>query len=180
MDALFTPLFSVLYFMLMLKIELLPIDSIKAAPWNPRTLSAKDLGGLKASILNDQDFLQCRPVLVRKETMEIYAGNQRWTACKALGMEIIPAIITDITEEEAKIRAAKDNAHHGQNSVDYGSFLESLAQEGLDLGEIGHDIDLMQNDLELPKPQQEGRQPLYITCPECGEKFDMKRGINKD
>ena len=126
-----------------------PIHAIRPAPWNPRVLDDADFQGLQQSLVDDPTFFDCHPVLVRKATMEIYAGSQRWRAAQQLGWTEVPAIITDITERTAKERAAKHNAHHGQNSSAYQAFLGDLASGGLDLATVGHGIKLESSDLDL-------------------------------
>lgn len=116
-----------------------PIGSIKPAPWNPRLISEVDLKGLKQSIIDDPNYLRIRCPLVRKATMEIYAGCQRWIAAKELGHETIPCIISDITEEEAKVRSAKDNSHHGQDNQSSNDFLREVSGI-VSLATIGHGV----------------------------------------
>src|SRR3990167_9740142 len=123
-------------------IILVPIDSISPAPWNPRTISDEDVDGLKQSIADDPLFLWHRAPLVRKATMQIYAGCQRWLGCKKLGWTEIPCGIDDISEEEAMIRSEKDNNHHGLYDARHYDFLRERVDAGLDLSTIGHEITL--------------------------------------
>ncbi len=52
-----------------------------------------------------------QPIIVRKkdEMYEILAGHNRTEACKKLGLEEIPAVIVDVTDEEAEMIVIETN-----------------------------------------------------------------------
>lgn len=134
-------------------VEAVPIESIHPAPWNAREIGDEELEGLKKSITEDPKFLWYHPPFVRKQTMEIYAGTQRWLAAKELGYETIPCIITDCTEEEAKTRNAKHNRHHGKDDRSAKDFLIELSEMGVDLSTVGRDIVLPNSSIEIERTE---------------------------
>jgi ParB family chromosome partitioning protein len=75
----------------------------------PRTVyDDEKLNDLKASI-KEKGILQ--PILVRKkgDQFEVIAGERRLKAARALNLENIPAIIKDVTDQEAFIIALIEN-----------------------------------------------------------------------
>ena len=99
------------------------IDITKLKEWkrNPRKISRQNLDKLKKRILEDQAFLDKRPLLVNKvgEDYVVYAGNQRLKACKELGLKEIPVDIEEDMEEELmKKRAIADNVSFGELLLD--------------------------------------------------------------
>jgi ParB family transcriptional regulator, chromosome partitioning protein len=55
-----------------------------------------------------------QPILLRpsKDGYEVVAGERRFLACKALGFELIPALVREMTDEQAEIAQASENLHH--------------------------------------------------------------------
>lgn len=111
------------------RIQAYPIDALKQAGWNPKTIDPKRFENLKDSIDADPDMMWERPVLAMADGT-IYAGNQRWAACKELGWEEIPAIVEDVSEELARERALKDNRQWGEwNDETLGAMLAGMPKE---------------------------------------------------
>jgi hypothetical protein len=115
------------------KVEAVALTGLRAAEWNPRTISDERFQNLCASIQADPDFLRHRPVLALADGT-IYAGNMRYRAAEHLGFESVPAILEDIPEQLAKERAMRDNAQWGAWQEDeLAALLASLRAEGSDL-----------------------------------------------
>src|SRR3990167_6026787 len=91
----------------------IPIDSIKPSDKNPRKISEEQFEELKKDMKADPKFLTLRPILVDGRTMEIYAGNQRWQAAKALGWSEVDAEIDTEEEKLQRKRGLADNLHRG-------------------------------------------------------------------
>lgn len=88
-----------------LRVELVPLELIDPSPYNPRRAMPGDprLEELTASI-RAVGVLQ--PILVRPaapggERYEIVAGERRWAAARAAGLEVIPATVRMLTNAEA-------------------------------------------------------------------------------
>lgn len=110
-------------------------------PNNPRRITERDMERLKRSIAEDPDFMRLRPILARPDGT-VYAGNMRLQAAIALGMEDVPAILTDDPEAVIRKRAVKDNASFGEwVEEELGEYLQLLSDEDpdLDFGALGLD-----------------------------------------
>ena len=102
-------------------------------PTNPRQWTQSDVDKTKASLKNDEDFMEDRPIMVLQcdGKLLVFAGNLRTTAAKALKWQVIDAVLyipeNDEDEETIKRRSILDNGAFG--SWDY----DMLANEWDDL-----------------------------------------------
>ena len=95
-------------------------------PKNPRQWTQTDIDRTVASIREDEDFLEDRPLLVVPDEKQgqyiVFAGNLRYTASKKLGLESVPAVVYYAHSEEdqltVKRRAMKDNGSFGAWDMD--------------------------------------------------------------
>jgi len=81
-------------------VDAVPVDKILPNPYQPRQrFSPEELEELANSI-KSHGVLQ--PVLVRRkgEQFELVTGERRWRAARHIGLEVIPAIIKEVTEQE--------------------------------------------------------------------------------
>ena len=118
-------------------VEAVPLDRLRPASWNPRTIKDERFQNLVRSIQADPDFLWRRPILATADGT-IYAGNMRYRAAEHLGMGTVPAIIENIPEELAKERALRDNHQWGDWQDDQlGELLFGLRSGGADLEVLG-------------------------------------------
>ena len=102
-------------------------------PKNPRTWTEDDVRRTEASIQEDPDFLDDRPLLVvpKGHKFIAFAGNLRLTACRKAGIESAPCIVYHPETDEDHVtvvrRAMKDNGSFGSWDFD------TLANEWGDL-----------------------------------------------
>ena len=102
-------------------------------PTNPRQWTQSDVDKTKASLKNDEDFMEDRPIMVLQcdGKLLVFAGNLRTTAAKALKWQVIDAVLyipeSDEDKETIKRRSILDNGAFG--SWDY----DMLANEWDDL-----------------------------------------------
>jgi hypothetical protein len=88
-------------------------------PTNPRQWTQKDIDLTKASLQNDPDFTEERPVLVVEcdGKLLVFAGNLRTTAARALKWEYISAVLytpeNDEDKDTIKRRSILDNGAFG-------------------------------------------------------------------
>ena len=117
----------------------LPLADLTLLPGNPRK---GDIGAVSESMRVNGVY---QPIIVNKGTKtgrpnEIIAGNHRAQAAKALGHETIPAIVLDLTDEEAKRIALADNRTSDLADYDNDALLLML-QDLPDLAGTGYDGD---------------------------------------
>lgn len=110
----------------------IPLDEIRPNPRQPRTqIAASELAELTASI-RSVGVLQ--PVIVRRSGagFELVAGERRWRAARAAGMETIPAIVRRTGDDEMLRDALIENLQR----VDLNPLEEAAAYRQLidDLG----------------------------------------------
>ncbi|HET6917199.1 MAG TPA: ParB/RepB/Spo0J family partition protein [Acidimicrobiales bacterium] len=90
----------------------IPVSSIRPNANQPRSNFEEDsLASLTASV-REVGVLQ--PVLVRavgEEAFELIAGERRWRAAKRAGLQVIPAIVRDVTDVHSVEAALIENLH---------------------------------------------------------------------
>ena len=140
--------------------ESVALARLQAAPWNPRTIKDERFKNLCLSITADPEFLWRRPVLAQADGT-IYAGNMRYRAAQHLGLETVPAIVEEISDQLARERALRDNAQWGEWEDDeLAKLLEGLRVAGSDLDLLGFDERELQSLLNLLD------QPTGLTDPD--------------
>tara|TARA_R100001244_G_C5155158_1_gene130272 strand:+ start:203 stop:784 length:582 start_codon:yes stop_codon:yes gene_type:complete len=123
------------------------IKELKKLPNNPRTIKNLDFEKLCASIQNNPDYFEARPLILSDRTGEliIIAGNQRYEAAQHLKLKEVPTyLLKDLTEEREKEIIIRDNISNGEwdwdklandwDSVD-------LKDWGLDVWQAPEDVD---------------------------------------
>ena len=68
----------------------IPVASLTPNDRNPRTITPAALKKLSKSIERDPTFMELRPIIVDGDGV-ILGGNQRFAACKVLGMTELPS-----------------------------------------------------------------------------------------
>jgi ParB family chromosome partitioning protein len=89
----------------------LPIASLRPNPRQPRDhFDEEALASLSASI---KELGVLQPVLVRPvgDEFELVAGERRWRAAKRAGLQSIPAIVRDTTDDASLEQALVENLH---------------------------------------------------------------------
>lgn len=98
------------------QVEYRPIKDLKELPGNPRTIKKDQFEKLKQSIKDNADYFEARPIILSDRTGElvILAGNQRYKAAKAIGLQQVPTILLpNLTEEREKEIIIRDNVENG-------------------------------------------------------------------
>ncbi|HKE76946.1 MAG TPA: ParB/RepB/Spo0J family partition protein [Acidimicrobiales bacterium] len=89
-----------------------PIGQIEPNPFQPRShFDEETLAGLTASI---RELGVLQPILVRELSPDRYAliaGERRWRAAKRAGLQFIPIIIRDVSDELTLQHALVENLH---------------------------------------------------------------------
>jgi DNA modification methylase len=129
-----------------------PLAELMPATWNPRTITDERFRNLCRSIQADPEFLWRRPVLAQADGT-IYAGNMRHRAAQHLGLETIPAIVEDVSDQLARERALRDNAQWGEWEEDeLAALLADLKARDADLDLLGFDDNQLQDLLNRLTP----------------------------
>lgn len=83
---------------------------------NPRTISKEDMDRLVKSI-KKFGVLEARPLILSDRTGElvIIGGNQRYEACRKLGIEEVPTeLIQNLSEADEREIVIRDNVSNGE------------------------------------------------------------------
>lgn len=87
----------------------LPVSSIQANPYQPRRTFEPE--AMKTLIESIRQHGLNQPILVRRvgAGYELIAGERRFRACQAVGMELVPAIIKNVSDQESLQLALIEN-----------------------------------------------------------------------
>lgn len=116
----------------------LPIEFLQRGKYQPRRDLDSDALNELASSIEKQGVMQ--PIVVRKidsGKYEIVAGERRWRATQIAGLETIPAIVRDISDEAAIVMA----------------LIENIQREDLNAIEESRALIRLQNEFELTQQQ---------------------------
>lgn len=128
--------------------ELVPLERLKPAPWNPRLIKDERFKNLCRSIEADPELLKKRPVLAQADGT-IYAGNMRYRAAQHLKYTEIWADVDDVPDQLARERALRDNGSWGEWQEDeLAEILAGLQEAGADLDLLGFEHDEITRLLE--------------------------------
>lgn len=150
----------------------LPLADLTLLPGNPRQ---GDIGAVSESMRVNGVY---QPIIVNKGTKtgrpnEIIAGNHRAQAAKALGHKTIPAIVLDLTDEEAKRIALADNRTSDLADYDNDALLLMLQDlpdlagtgyDGDDLDELLAELNTESPDEGLTDPDEAPPPPRFADC----------------
>ena len=93
------------------------LSEMKKLDGNPRKITPEQLETLKQSIEKNKDYFEARPLILSNRTGElvVIAGNQRYEACKQLGIGECPTVLLEgLTEEREKEIIIRDNVNNGE------------------------------------------------------------------
>lgn len=139
---------------------LVPLDSVKENPKNPRTISSASFKKLVQSIKEFPEMLTLRPLVVNRDRV-VLGGNMRLRACREAGLTNVEiSVAQGLTEEQEKEFVVKDNIGYGdwnavqlqedyeiQQLVDWGLNLQMPSLSKEDDYEVPDDINSIQTDI---------------------------------
>lgn len=139
-----------------MKIEFWPIDKPIPYARNARTISARAVDKVAASI---QEFGWRQPIVVDRKGV-IVAGHTRLLAAKKLGQKKVPVhVAANLTPAQIRAYRLMDNRSHDESDWDF----ELLAPELLDLKAMEYDLALTGFEqaqiAELLKEGEEAKRP---------------------
>ena len=152
-----------------------PVDALVAFPGNARQ------GALVPLMESLRVNGQFRPIVVRRETREILAGNHTWKAAKQLQWKTVKVTyVENITDEDAKRIVLVDNRLNDlatYNVPDLTALLDSLPTlegTGFDNYEMVNLEAAFSDEGASPATlgNQEPSVPRTITCPNCSHAWE--------
>lgn len=146
-----------------------PISDIFPYEKNAKKHTQKQVEQIAASI---REFGFNQPIVVDK-TGTIIVGHGRYEASKVLGLEVVPTVTVDLTEERARAYRLADNR---LNESDWD--MTFLMEELHDLDLKGYDIELTgfdkkflnKDEVDAPPPEVNVSTRATPKCTVCGEK----------
>jgi ParB-like chromosome segregation protein Spo0J len=172
--------------------EIVKLDDLVPAEYNPREIKSENFEALKASL---REFGLVEPLIKNPNTGNMVGGHQRLRALKELREEgawsddVEVALVPLSPEREKILNAVLNNKHtQGEFTKSVSDLLDEVSSgadvsallEDLRLDEVRLDFidevdlsDVSGDDFE-PKPDMEPprldkKKP--VTCPECGHEF---------
>ena len=120
----------------------LPVDELRPNPYQPRKVFDEDKLNELANSIKEHGIFQ--PIIVKKSSIkgyEIIAGERRVKACKIAGIEKIPAIVRDFTDEQMMEIALLENLQRENlNSIEeamaYKNLLDTMKVTQEELADI--------------------------------------------
>ena len=98
-----------------MKIELIKINKLKPATYNPRQISTKQYNDLKKSI---ERFGLVDPIIINKNENVVVGGHQRLKVCKELKHTEIDCVVLDLSKDEERELNIRLNKNTGDFDMD--------------------------------------------------------------
>lgn len=98
-----------------------PIADLKKLPNNPRVIRDNQFKKLCDSVRDNPEYFAARPIILSDRTGEliIIAGNQRYEAAKALGLDQVPTfLLSGLSEAKEREIVIRDNVNNGEWDMD--------------------------------------------------------------
>lgn len=174
-----------------LRIEYLPVESLKPYERNAKLHPAEQVAQIKRSI---EDNGMNDPIGIWGKDNTIVEGHGRWLACKELGMQTVPVIRLDhMTDAQRKEYALI----HNQTTMNSGLDLDILNMELADLPDFDADFygfelqepdNVKEDDYnpEIPEEPKAKRGEIYrlgrhrLMCGDSTSAEDVRALVNGD
>lgn len=99
-----------------------PVDELSGYPGNPRR---GDVALISESLAVNGQF---RPIIIRRGTNEVLAGNHTWRAARSLGWTHVAAVEVEVDDEMAARVVIADNRHSDLATYDEFALADLLEQ----------------------------------------------------
>lgn len=161
------------------EIEIDLLDTFKNHPF--KVLKNDDLSKLEESIKVNGVL---EPIIVRKKDnrYEIVSGHRRKLASELIGLKTIPAIIRDMSDDEATIYMVDSNMHResllpSEKAKAYKMKLDALNHQGVTSGQVGqkYSRDLLADETNESSRQIQRYIRLNYLIPELLDKVDNNK-----
>ena len=137
------------------------LSELHELPGNPRTIKKDQFEKLKKSLTDNADYFEARPIILSDRTGElvIIAGNQRYKAAKAIGLEQVPTILLEgLSEEREREIVIRDNVENGDWDMDALANewnAQDLLDWGVDLPELENITEIVEDEAPEVQPDEE-------------------------
>jgi len=137
-----------------MQIELIEINKLKPATYNPRQITTKQYNDLKESI---DKFGIVDPIIINKKTMTIIGGHQRYKIWKEKAKEsnvddiTIPCVVLELNKEQERELNVRLNKNTGEFDMDIlaNEFdIDELVDWGFKHIDLGLNIDKIDDEKE--------------------------------
>lgn len=111
-------------------LTLLPIGALKPGKYQPRKQFPQEKLEELADSIRAQGVIQ--PIVVRpaEEGFEILAGERRWRASKIAGLNEVPVVVRDVSDENAMALSLIENIQrHDLNAIEQAQAMQRLINE---------------------------------------------------
>lgn len=113
------------------ELQQLPVEQVQRSPYQPRRVFQTEALEELAASIRTQGIIQ--PIVVRQTVRgnyELVAGERRWRAAQMAGLDKIPALVRDITDESAMAIALIENIQRKNlNAMEEANALQRLLDE---------------------------------------------------
>ncbi len=163
-----------------LEVVEIPIGELKPYENNAKRHDNANIEAIANSI---EEFGFRNPILAweGENGAEVVAGHGRLIAAKKLGMEKVPVIyVNDLTDEQRRMLTLADNQTTLMTGWDFAeleSELDALA-DSFNISDFGFEAGSEALDVESFFEEGAGANtsdtPKTVTCPHCGENFEIE------
>ena len=165
-----------------MNVEWIEVDKLKIDNNNPNKMSNDELEALKRNI---QRFGWNMPIIVNKDYL-IADGEQKLQAAKELQIKRVPVLIKDMTDTERMLIRQSMNKLRGTHNRDLDAAEFKRILEDTDMEELVNLTGITEqnilntieaNELGTTNDDTQKVSKLgshVITCPACGNKFELK------
>ena len=136
--------------------EIRKLSEIKPNPNNPRLIKDDKFSKLVESLRSFPEMANVRPIVVNTD-MVILGGNMRYKAMKEAGWKQVPVEVVDWPEDKQREFIIKDNVGFGEwdwNDLANNWDSEDLEKWGLDVPDMGEELEAQEYDYEIPDEVQ--------------------------
>ena len=172
----YLPMIQQIYSTIKDSVEIDLLDTFKDHPF--KVLKNDDLSKLEESIKVNGVL---EPIIVRKkdDRYEIVSGHRRKLASELIGLKTIPAIIRDMSDDEATIYMVDSNMHResllpSEKAKAYKMKLDALNHQGVTSGQVGqkYSRDLLADETNESSRQIQRYIRLNYLTPELLDMVD--------
>ncbi len=107
------------------------VSALRPSPYQPRHVD--DPSALDALMASVREHGVLQPLLVRPAMgeLEIVAGERRWRAAQAVGLETVPAVVRELSDREAAVVSVVENVqradlHYLDEAAAYARLVEEF------------------------------------------------------